>query len=193
MQRIAILTVWPQKRTDQYGGSFENRIRFLQEIVLAVRAVIPATMPLWLRISATEWMEWSGEPSWDIESSIQLAKLLPSWGVDVLDVSSGGNNSQQRIQLSPTFQTDLARQIRQAIHSEGLSLIIASVGAIDNAEFARAVVQDGPDSSADLVLAARQFLRRPDWVLDIASELDVPVKWPNQYHRSQPKKLHGKF
>ncbi|CAM1507245.1 Fc.00g068860.m01.CDS01 [Cosmosporella sp. VM-42] len=193
------------KRTDQYGGSFENRTRFLIEIVKAIRAVIPSDMPLWLRISGTEWMEWSGEESWTIEESIRLAKLLPALGIDVLDVSSGGNNSQQKIQLSQTFQTSLAGKVRDAVKADGSDLLIAAVGAITSGEFARSVVQDGEivgpvsetievegehgqRAQADLVQAARQFLREPQWVYNVANELNVPIKWSHQYSRApRPK------
>ncbi|KAF7548563.1 hypothetical protein G7046_g8626 [Stylonectria norvegica] len=199
------------KRTDQYGGSFENRTRFLTETIQAVRAVIPDELPLWLRISATEWMEWSGEPSWTIEDSIRLAKLLPGLGVDVLDVSSSGNSPTQKIVLKQTMQTDLARQIREAVRAEGSDLLIAAVGLISDGEFARSIVQDGEvvgknlpnantievesengiKTSADLVQAARQFLREPEWVLNVAQQLNVPVKLANQYHRA-PKPPRSK-
>lgn len=159
-------------------------------------------MPLWVRISATEWMEHTGEPSWDIEQSIQLAKLLPGLGVDVLDVSSSGNSPAQRIEMHNQYQTDLAGQIRAAVTDAGLKLGIAAVGLITEAEKARSIVQDGKNRSegtievegeggqvakADLVLLARQFLRDPQWVLKVAHELNVSVKWPNQYSRAKPK------
>lgn len=144
-------------------------------------------MPLWIRISATEWLEYTGEPSWDINESIKLAKLLPGLGVDVLDVSSGGNNENQKIKVHQTFQSDLARQIRSAVRAEGLNLLVAAVGLISDSEFAKKVVQEDENPSADLAMSARQFLREPNWVLTVAHELDVPVKWPNQYHRAPPK------
>ncbi|KAK7418217.1 protein disulfide-isomerase precursor [Neonectria magnoliae] len=175
------------KRTDQYGGSFENRTRFLTETIQAVRAVIPEEMPLWLRVSGTEWVEYAGEPSWDINETICLAKLLPALGVDVLDVSSGGNNEQQKIKVTQSFQTDLARQVRTAVRAEGLDLLIAAVGVITESQFAKSVVQEDQEPSADLVQAARQFLREPNWVLKVAHELDVPVQWAHQYHRAPPK------
>lgn len=190
-------------RTDEYGGSFENRTRFLIETIKAVRAVIPSTTPLWLRISATEWMEQQVPESWDIESSIRLAKILPGLGIDVLDVSSAGNHPKQRIQMHNAYQTDLAGQIRKAVKAEGLQLVIAAVGQITQAEMARQLVQDGKAqkgdgtvevedengtvAKAELVLAARQFLRDPQWVLRVARELGVDVKWPNQYERAKPK------
>lgn len=146
----SFLSPLTNKRTDQYGGSFENRIRFLREVTTAIRAVIPGDMPLWLRISATEWMEWAGEPSWDVESSIELAKLVQSWGIDVLDVSSSGNNNDQKIPLVKTYQTSIARRIRQALRTEGNDLLIGAVGLITDGETARDVVQEGPDVSAEL-------------------------------------------
>ena len=178
------------------------------------RAVIPEDMPLWLRISATEWMEWTGQPSWDINESIRLAKLLPGLGVDVLDVSSGGNNPQQRIDFHPRYQTDIAGQIRRAVRAEGLDLHIAAVGAITGAQQARSLVQAGGGGAtsngtaadggvemrgengqaevADLVLAAKQFLREPEWVLRAAHDINVPVQWPHQYGRA-PLPMTGKF
>ncbi|KND90202.1 putative NADPH dehydrogenase C23G7.10c [Tolypocladium ophioglossoides CBS 100239] len=189
----SFLSPLSNERTDDYGGSFENRTRFLREVVVAVRAVIPADMPLWLRISATEWIEHAGAPSWDLGQSIRLAKLLPAWGIDVLDVSSGGNNSQQQISRQKTYQTDLAREIRRALRADGIDLLISTVGFIDDAEFARDVVQEGPEQSADLALSARQFLRDPQWVLNAAHKLNVPVKWPNQYHHAEPKEVHDAF
>ncbi|EFY93307.1 NADH-dependent flavin oxidoreductase-like protein [Metarhizium acridum CQMa 102] len=192
------------KRTDSYGGSFENRTRFLREVIETVRSVIPESMPLWLRVSATEWMEWTGEPSWDLDSTIRLAKLLPALGIDVLDllpalgidvldVSSGGNNSQQRLPREKTYQTSLAREIRRALRADKLDLIVGAVGNIDSAEFARDVVQEGDEQSADLALVARHFLREPDFVLNAAEKLGVPVKWPNQYHRAAPKEVSDAF
>lgn len=176
-----------QKRTDQYGGSFENRTRLLFEITEAIRAVVPNELPIWVRVSATEWMEWNNEPSWDLESSIRLAKQLPAAGVDVLDISSGGNLKAQKITIHQTVQTDLAGKIREAVRADGQELRIATVGYITDGNFARSLVQENEDPKADLVLAARQFLREPDFVLSAAYQLDVDVKWPIQYHRAPPK------
>ncbi|KAF5026763.1 hypothetical protein F66182_1117 [Fusarium sp. NRRL 66182] len=175
------------KRTDQYGGSFENRTRFLFEIIEAVRNVVPDDLPLWVRISGTEWMEWAGEPSWDLESSIRLAKQLPAAGVDVLDVSSAGNLPEQKIHVHQTFQADLAGKIREALRADGKELLVATVGLITDGAFASSLVQEDKGPKADLVLAARQFLREPDFVLSAAEELNVGVKWPVQYQRAPPK------
>jgi 2,4-dienoyl-CoA reductase-like NADH-dependent reductase (Old Yellow Enzyme family) len=152
-------------------------------------------------------MEHSGQPTWDIDESTRLAKLLPRLGVDVLDVSSGGNHPDQRIEMHNAFQTDLAGRIRAAVRAEGLELAIAAVGRITDAERARSLVQEGGSKNgsaerngtvevegehgqvakAELVLAARQFLRDPHFVLNAAHELNVAVKWANQYERAQPK------
>lgn len=195
------------RRTDKYGGSFENRIRFLVETIKAVRAVIPKGMPLFLRISATEWMEHVAEKSWDLEQSIQLAKLLPDLGVDFLDVSSGGNSSEQKIEIHKYYQVSLAGQIREALRKEGKSLLIGAVGMISEAEMARGIVQEngaggaqtleieeehGQKTQADAVLVAREFLRDPHFVLNVARELDVDVQWPHQYQRA-PRKTKGKL
>ncbi|KAH8177638.1 NADH:flavin oxidoreductase / NADH oxidase family protein [Sarocladium implicatum] len=189
------------QRTDEYGGSFENRTRFLLEIIDAVRAVIPVDMPLWVRVSASEYMDWTGKPSWDLESTIRLAKLLPDLGVDVLDVSSGGNNPEQKLERgNPYVQHDFARAIREALKAEGKEMKIAAVGMITEAEMARSLVQEGKTkadsaetieienergqkTSADIVMAARQFLREAEWPIKVAKELGVEVKTPNQYHR----------
>ena len=191
------------KRTDTYGGSFENRTRLLIEVTKAIRAVIPDTMPLLVRISATEWMEWSGEESWTIDQSIRLAKMLPELGVDLLDVSSSGNDARQKIQIHPFYQADIAGQIREALKAEGKQLLIGAVGMITNAEMARSIVQEdgslpgvqngtieveaesGRKSQADLVLVARQFLKEPEFVLRVAHQLGVEVAWPLQYRRAQ--------
>ncbi len=108
-----------------------------------MRAAIPESTPLFLRISSTEWMEWSGKPSWDVPQSIRLALLLPELGVDLLDVSSGALNSQQKIKLSPYYQVSIAGQIRKALLAEGKEMLIGAVGMITNAEMARSIVQDG--------------------------------------------------
>lgn len=191
-----------QQRTDSYGGSLENRARILTEIIQAVRAVIPEEMPLFVRISATEWMEHSNQPSWDIEQSKQLAALLPDLGVDLLDVSSGGNNPAQKIKVHTNYQIDLATQIRDHLNKQGKKLLIGAVGMINTAEMARNVVQNdgklsgekaetievdaehGTTAKADLVLVARQFLREPEFVLKVAAELGVDVRSPAQYLRA---------
>ncbi|KAK6188003.1 hypothetical protein LQW54_013566 [Pestalotiopsis sp. IQ-011] len=206
----SFLSPLSNRRTDEYGGSFENRTRFLFEVVGAVRAAIPDSMPLFLRISATEWMEYAGEPSWTLDDSVRLAKLLPAAGVDLLDCSSGGNNAHQKIEINPYYQVNLAGQIRDALKKDGLDLLIGAVGLITDAEMARSIVQEpdadadakrdrrpscgtieveqedggGQRTQADLVFLARQLLREPEFPLRVAHHLGVEVAWPNQYHRA---------
>lgn len=179
-------------------------------MIQAVRAVIPADMPLWLRVSGTEWMEWTDQPSWIVADTIRLAKLLPELGVDVLDVSSGGNNAQQKITPAKMAHIEFTRDIYQALRSADSPLKVATVGGYTTADEARAVLEDGkvlegetPDAvvvnggdglpaAGDLLLAARQFLREPEWVLRVAHEMGVEVAWPHQYHRA-PRRLTSKF
>ncbi|KAH7085770.1 NADH-dependent flavin oxidoreductase-like protein [Paraphoma chrysanthemicola] len=211
------------QRTDRYGGSFENRIRVLVEIIQAIRKVIPDTMPLYLRISSTEWMEETEEGkehgSWDVENSIRLAKLLPGLGVDLLDVSSGGNLARQRLNPfdAKDYQTRIASRIRQELKKDGLSMFIGAVGLITEAEQAREIVEEGgavatrtadveidkeaqaavgmteprngAEPMADVVLVARQFMREPEWVLKVAWQLGIDVAWPNQFLRVRFPKL----
>ncbi|KAK4105419.1 FMN-linked oxidoreductase [Parathielavia hyrcaniae] len=193
------------QRTDAYGGSsFENRTRVLLDVVGAVRAAIPQGMPLLVRISASEWMAHDGgRPSWDLAESKRLALLLADAGVDLLDVSSGGNNPRQRIEVHPYYQADMAGEIRELLRRESKDMKIGAVGMISTAEMARSIVQeggklasceqdgkievesgDGTKTRADLVLVARQFLREPEFVLKTAALLGVQVSGPVQYHRA---------
>ncbi|KAL2161548.1 hypothetical protein VTH06DRAFT_8110 [Thermothelomyces fergusii] len=196
------------QRTDEYGGSFENRVRLLLEIVRAVRAAIPEGTPLLVRISATEWMEHAGGPSWDLAQSKRLAPLLAAAGVDLLDVSSGGNNPRQKIRVHPYYQADLAGEIRAELRRAGASMAIGAVGLVTSAEMARSLVQEdgslagpqdgtvevegehGTRTKADLVLVGRQFLREPEFVLKTAAELGVDVQAPHQYRWATSWKKH---
>jgi len=164
------------KRTDEYGGSFDNRTRLTLEVVDAVRAVIPTDMPLFLRISATDWLEESqpSMPSWKIDETIKLAKILSTRGVDFLDVSSGGNSPHQKIKGGPAYQAPFAHAVKQAV---GDSLLVGSVGTINEGKLAESLLQDG---KADAVLVGRQFQRRPGLVWDWADELAVKIKIANQ-------------
>lgn len=182
------------QRTDAYGGSFENRTRLLFEVLAAVRANVPATMPVFLRLSATEWLEEvSAEPSWTVEDTIRLARLLPAAGVDLLDVSSGGNSPQQKIRLDTYYQLDIAARVRQALAADAdaavRGLLVGAVGFITTPALAHEAVQKGgvPGGrtiEADLALVGRQFLREPEFVLWSAHKLGVPVHWPQQYTRA---------
>jgi 2,4-dienoyl-CoA reductase-like NADH-dependent reductase (Old Yellow Enzyme family) len=200
------------RRTDEYGGSFENRTRLLFEVLKAVRGVIPEGMPLFLRMSSTEYLEDTdlGKElgSWVVESTIMVAKQLPALGVDLLDVSSGGNHASQRIDGVNTkgYHIDIASRIRSAVHADHLELLIGAVGMITEAEQARDIVEQadtvengihedaevaekmtdaksGKQPMADVILVARQFLREPEWVLKVAWELGVEVWWPSQFMR----------
>ncbi|RGP79392.1 nadph dehydrogenase [Fusarium longipes] len=184
-------------RTDEYGGSFKNRTRFLFQVLNAVRQVIPESIVLSLRISAVEWMEWSGQECWTFEESVRLAKLLPAAGIDILDVSSGGNHRDQKIDIHPYYQVDLAHRIRKAIKADGIGLLIAAVGFVDNADMAESIVggkhqssgtlngrneqESEQETQADLVLVGRQFLRDTGFVLTAAQSLDVSIQRPLQY------------
>ncbi|KAK5125376.1 hypothetical protein LTR85_000485 [Meristemomyces frigidus] len=141
------------RRTDAYGGSFEGRTKLTLDIIKAIRSVIPPSMPLFLRLSSTEWMEETDTGkqlgSWKVEDTIALAKLASDLGVDLLDVSSGGNHPQQRINMfeSKDYQTRIAAQIRQELKLAGKGMLIGAVGLITEAEQARDIVAEGvPDT-----------------------------------------------
>ena len=160
-------------RTDRYGGSFENRTRLLREIVDEVRAVLPQTLPLLVRISATDWVDGG----WDIEQSIELARQLVPHGVDLVDCSSGGLVPGARIPLGPAYQTPFAERIRRET-----GMCTGAVGLITDAAQADAIVREG---RADIVLLARQMLRDPYFALHAARELGAEVQWPDQYLRAK--------
>ncbi len=164
------------RRTDQYGGAFENRIRMVVEVVDAMRAVLPAELPLLVRISATDW----AEGGWDIDQSVGLAKVLKEHKVDLVDVSSGGMTPQQVVPVGPGYQTPFAERIRREA-----KIPTGAVGMITGAAQAEHILRTG---QADLVLLAREFLREPYWPLDAASELGDVASWPAQYLRAAP---HG--
>lgn len=192
----SFLSPLSNRRTDQYGGSFENRIRLLVEVIRAVRTAIPTGMPLLLRISSTEWMEEKATQSWDVEASIRLAKLLPALGVDLLDISSGGNSEQQTFTPWNDYQVSIAARIRRELYASGIqNLLIGAVGNITDAETAQGIVAPADDDTidvtderggiakADIVLVGRQFMREPEWVLRVAHQLGLKVQWPQQYHK----------
>ncbi|KAF9771678.1 hypothetical protein IL306_010686 [Fusarium sp. DS 682] len=179
------------QRKDKYGGSFENRTRLVLEVIRAVRAVIPDSMPLFVRISATDWMENTALGKrvgcWDVPSTIRLAKLLPDLGVDVLDVSSAGNHPQAAHNVfdAGKEQAAIAAKVKEALDKAGKRMIIGTVGEITDAFQARDIVQDGSADSVDLVSVGRQFLKEPGWVLKAAQELGVEVAWPQFISRPQ--------
>lgn len=187
------------QRKDKYGGSFENRIRLVLEIIQAVRDVIPESMPLFVRLSATDWMEKStlGKDlgSWDVPSTIRLAKLLPDLGVDVLDVSSAGNHPQAAHNVfdAGREQAAIAARVKGALERAGKRMIIGTVGEITDAIQARDLVQEGAAGSVDLISVGRQFLKEPGWVLKVAQELGVDVAWPQFISRPQISQILTKL
>lgn len=161
-------------RTDEYGGSFDNRIRLCLEVVDAIRSVWPDPLPLFVRISATDW----ADGGWDIEQSVELARRLTGRGVDLIDCSSGGSVAHQKIQAGPGYQVPFAERIRR-----DAAIATGAVGMITEARQADAIVRAG---QADLVLLAREMLRDPYWPLRAARELGHDVPWPAQYLRAAP-------
>ncbi len=160
------------QRTDEYGGSFENRVRLLLDVIRAVRKVIPETMPLLLRISASDW----AEGGWTIEDSVALARLAAPLGVDLIDASSGGNALYAKIAVGPGYQVHFAEQIRREA-----GIATGAVGMITEPHQANAVITEG---QADLVLLARELLRDPYFPMHAEQALGVPVKAPHQYLRA---------
>jgi 2,4-dienoyl-CoA reductase-like NADH-dependent reductase (Old Yellow Enzyme family) len=162
------------QRTDAYGGSFQNRTRLALQVVDAVRAEWPVHLPLFVRISATDWVAGG----WSIDESVQLARLLRDHGVDLVDVSSGGQVPNAQIPVGPGFQVEFASRIRREA-----AIPTAAVGMITGAAQADAIVAQG---NADLVLLAREFLRDPYWPLHAATALGESASWPDQYLRAAP-------
>lgn len=176
------LSPYSNKRDDHYGGSFTNRARFLMEVIAAVRSVWPEDYPLWVRISATDWVEHLSVPSWTLDDSVRLSELLKKAGVDVVDVSSGGNTPEQKITPSPGYQVPFAKTIR-----EKTGIATAAVGLITEPQQAEQILQDG---KADFIAMARELLRHPYWPLHAADALGAEVPWPSQYERAkQPASL----
>lgn len=161
------------KRTDEYGGSFENRIRLLLEIVAATRNVIGNNMPLFVRISATDWVDGG----WTIEDSINLSTILKSASVDLMDCSSGGNSRDQKIPVGPLYQVSFAEQIKRKC-----GIATGAVGMITTAEEAESILQN---DQADLIFMARELLRNPYFPLEAAKNLGDDITWPNQYDRAK--------
>ncbi|WP_020137103.1 NADH:flavin oxidoreductase/NADH oxidase [Streptomyces sp. 351MFTsu5.1] len=161
------------RRTDEYGGSYENRTRFALEVVDAVRAVWPDDKPLFFRISATDWLEDGG---WTPDDTVRFARDLQAHGIDLLDVSSGGNASGVRIPVDPGYQVPFAARVKAET-----TLPVAAVGLITDAEQAEKILSNG---EADAVLLGRELLRNPSWARHAARELGGDVHVPDQYHRS---------
>jgi 2,4-dienoyl-CoA reductase-like NADH-dependent reductase (Old Yellow Enzyme family) len=160
------------QRTDEYGGSFENRIRILIEVIDAIKSEWPDDNPLFVRISATEWIEGG----WSIEDSVRLADVLKIKGIDLIDCSSGGNAYNVKIPLKPGYQVPLSETVRKT------GMMTGAVGLITNARQAEEILQEG---KADLVFFARELLRNPYFPLTAAREMTEDIKWPVQYLRAK--------
>lgn len=162
-------------RKDDYGGGFENRTRFVREITIAIRKVWPQELPLFIRISATDWTDGG----WDIEQSVALVKELKPLGVDFVDCSSGGNAAQAKIPVGPGYQVPFAERIRN-----DAGILTGAVGLITTPEQAEEIVSTG---KADAVLLARELLRDPYFPMRAAAALGQEITWPAQYLRAGPK------
>jgi 2,4-dienoyl-CoA reductase-like NADH-dependent reductase (Old Yellow Enzyme family) len=162
------------QRTDEYGGSFANRVRFVLETVAAVREKWPERLPLFVRISATDW----AEGGWTVDESVELARLLKSAGVDLVDCSSGGLVSYASIPVGPGYQVPFAERIRRAA-----DIATGAVGMILAPAQAECILRTG---QADIVLLARELLRNPYWPLHAAEALHHKAEWPAQYLRAAP-------
>jgi len=170
------LSPFSNQRTDEYGGSFENRTRLIKEVVSAVRQVWPADKPLFVRLSTTDWKEPEG---WTADQSVALAKELKGLGVDLIDCSSGGAIPGVKIPIASGYQTPLAAKVKKEAE-----IPVAAVGMITGAAQADHIVHNG---QADLVLLAREFLRDPYFPLNAARELGKDIAWPVQYDRAKKK------
>ena len=159
------------KRADEYGGSLANRARFPLEIIRAVRSSFPEDLPVWVRLSVTDWVEGG----LSVDDAVEFAKLVKAEGIDLIDVSSGGNDPRQQIPVGPGYQVAFAERIR---HEVGIAT--GAVGMITGPAQADQIIRTG---QADLVLLARELLRDPYWPIHAADALHHPASWPKQYER----------
>jgi 2,4-dienoyl-CoA reductase-like NADH-dependent reductase (Old Yellow Enzyme family) len=169
----SFLSPLSNQRRDEYGGSFENRIRLLREIVGDIRSIWPEKFPLFVRISVTDYVE----KGWDLASSVRLAAILKTMGVDLIDSSSGGLLPNIRIPLGPGYQTPFAEAIRKET-----GILTGAVGLITNAAQGDDIIRTG---KADLILIARESLRNPNFPLTAAKDLGKEITWPVQYERAK--------
>jgi 2,4-dienoyl-CoA reductase-like NADH-dependent reductase (Old Yellow Enzyme family) len=160
-------------RTDEYGGSYENRTRFLLETTKAIRQGIPDTTPLFVRLSASDW----AEGGWDITDSVKLSTQLKELGVDLIDTSSGGAIHNAKIDAKANFQVPFAESIRTES-----KILTAAVGLITEPEQAESIISTG---QADAVFLARAMLRNSRWALNAAEKLDVKIEWPHSLDRGR--------
>lgn len=161
------------KRTDEYGGSFENRSRLVLEVTKEIRKVWPKELPLFVRISATDW----ADGGWNIEESVKLSKLLKEEGVDLIDCSSGGLIPDAVIPAEKGYQVGFAERIKREAN-----ILTGAVGLIVEPQQAEEILEN---KKADLILMAREFLRTPFFPLEAAKELKIDLEWPNQYKRAK--------
>jgi 2,4-dienoyl-CoA reductase-like NADH-dependent reductase (Old Yellow Enzyme family) len=161
------------KRNDQYGGSFGNRSRLLLETIDGIKKVWPDSLPFWVRISATDWIEGG----WDIDESVQLSALLKEKGVDLIDVSSGGTSPHAKISAAPGYQVPFAARIKKET-----GILTGAVGLITEAAQAEDILQE---NKADMIVMARAFLRDPYFPLHAAKALNHDLDWPVQYRRAK--------
>jgi len=161
------------ERTDQWGGSFENRIRLLLEIIKAVKEVWPDDLPLFVRISATDWTEGG----WTADDAVALAQVLSKEGIDLMDCSTGGNVPKAPIPVGPGYQVPFAARIKKET-----GMLTGAVGMINTTQQAETIISNG---QADLVFMAREMLRDPYFPLHAAKELQFPIAWPVQYERAK--------
>jgi len=160
-------------RTDEYGGGFANRTRFLREAVAAVRSAIPEETPLIVRLSATDW----AEGGWNVEESVELSRELKTLGVDLIDCSTGGNLPRVKIPIAPGYQVRFAERIKKEA-----AIATGAVGLITEAAQAQAILDAG---QADLIFMARKLLRDPFWPLRAAAKIGQSIDWPNPYVRGK--------
>lgn len=160
-------------RSDEYGGSFQNRIRLVIEITEAIRKSWDESLPLFIRISTTDWVEGG----WTSEDSVKLAVILKNKGVDLIDCSSGGNSNAQKIPVAPLYQTGFAEKIKKET-----GMLTGAVGLITTAQQSEQILHN---KQADLIILARQLLRDPYFPLHAAKELGVDIPWPVQYERAK--------
>ncbi len=163
-------------RTDAYGGSLENRLRFPLSVFEAVRAAVPAHVPVGMRVSATDWID--DRPAWDLAQTIVLAHALKAAGADWIDVSSGGISALQKISVGPGYQVAFAQAVREAT-----GMTTMAVGLITEAQQAQAIVSSG---QADMVVLGRAMLHDPRWPWRAAAELGAQVQGARQYWRALP-------
>ena len=171
------------KRTDEYGGSFENRIRLTLEVFQAIKNAVPRDYPIGVRISATDWMD--GEYSWDVESSVGLSKALEQLGAVYIHVSSGGLHAKQDIKIEANYQVPFAEAIKKMVQ-----IPVIAVGLITEAEQAESILQS---EQADAIALARAMLYEPRWPWHAAATLGAHIKIAPQYLRCQPHGVKSLF